>query len=173
MGSFTHIDEHGNARMVNVAGKERTLRTAVAEGRIRMQPETAALISRGEIEKGDVLCTARIAGITGGKRTAALIPLCHAIGLDSLTVDLTLEKESVYIRAEAVAADRTGVEMEALTAVSLAALTVYDMCKAVDKDMRIEEVRLIEKRKEALDSQQSQQIQHAQQSRQTQQKEKE
>ena len=153
MGSLTHIDEQGNARMVNVAGKERTLRTAIAEGRIRMQRETAALISRGDIEKGDVLCTARIAGITGGKRTADLIPLCHSIGIDSLTVDLTPEEESVHIRAEAVAADRTGVEMEALTAVSLAALTVYDMCKAVDKDMRIEEVRLIEKRKEALEPQ--------------------
>jgi cyclic pyranopterin phosphate synthase len=150
MQQFTHIDKEGKARMVNVAGKRKLLRTASAEGRIKMAPATAARIRSGDIEKGDVLPAARIAGITGGKRTSELIPLCHGLALDSLSVDLQPGEDEVYIRAEAVAYERTGVEMEALTAVTVAALTVYDMCKAVDKGMRIEGVRLIEKRKEQL-----------------------
>ncbi len=144
---LTHLDAEGKARMVDVGGKPPVVRTAVAAGRIRISPETADLIRGNNIQKGDVLATARIAGIAAGKRTPDLIPLCHTVALDALNVDLQVDEHAVHIRAEARATDRTGVEMEALTAVSAAALTIYDMCKAVDKDMEISEIHLVEKSK--------------------------
>ena len=147
MSDFTHFDESGNARMVDVSGKAETARTATAKGRVVMQPETLALIRDGGVKKGDVLQVARLAGIMGAKRTPDLIPLCHPLSLASVTVDLTLDEPSnaVEISATVKLAGRTGVEMEALTAVSVAALTVYDMCKAVDRGMRIEDVRVVHK----------------------------
>jgi cyclic pyranopterin phosphate synthase len=144
---FSHVDEAGRARMVDVSGKPRVRRSARAEGRILLQPETVRLIRENLIEKGDVLGVARIAGIAAAKRTWELIPLCHPIALDKVEVELEPEERSLLVRATAVCTDRTGVEMEALTAVSVAALTVYDMCKAVDKSMRIEGVRLLSKSK--------------------------
>ena len=147
MARLTHLDDAGNPRMVDVSGKAVTERTATAEGAVVMQPETLALISAGGVKKGDVLSVARLAGIMGAKRTAELIPLCHPINLTSIDVELTLDEArgAVAIRATAKIADRTGVEMEALTAVTVAALTIYDMCKAVDRGMRIADVRLVHK----------------------------
>ncbi len=147
MARLTHLDDAGNARMVDVSGKAISERTATAEGAVVMQPETLALISAGGLKKGDVLSVARLAGIMGAKRTAELIPLCHPINLTSIDVELTLDEArgAVAIRATAKIADRTGVEMEALTAVTVAALTIYDMCKAVDRGMRIADVRLVRK----------------------------
>ncbi len=144
---FTHFDAEGKARMVDVSEKAESARTATAKGRILMQPETAALIREGAVKKGDVLSVARLAGIMGAKRTPDLIPLCHPLQLSSVKVDLHLnEAESaVEIVATCKLSGQTGVEMEALTAVSVAALTVYDMCKAVDKGMRICDVRLTHK----------------------------
>lgn len=147
---FSHIDEQGKARMVDVSGKPKVKRTARAAGFISLAPETLKLIRENRIEKGEVLSTARIAGITGGKRTSDLIPLCHGIGVDSISVDFEFADAGIEITARAVCVDKTGIEMEALIAVSLAALTVYDMCKAVDKNMRIEDIRLIEKTKEQM-----------------------
>jgi len=131
--------------MVDVSAKAETTREAVAKGRVAMRPETVALIAAGNMQKGDVLGTARIAGIMAAKRTAELIPLCHALPLDAVSVDLTLEDDGVEITATVKTTGRTGAEMEALTAVSVAALTIYDMAKAVDKGMRIEAVRLVRK----------------------------
>ena len=131
--------------MVDVSAKAETIREAVAKGRVAMRPETVALIAAGNMQKGDVLGTARIAGIMAAKRTAELIPLCHALPLDAVSVDLTLEDDGVEITATVKTTGRTGAEMEALTAVSVAALTIYDMAKAVDKGMRIEAVRLVRK----------------------------
>ena len=144
---LTHVDESGAARMVDVGGKPDTRREAVARGRVRMRPETLALIRDNAFAKGDVLGVARIAGIMGGKDTARLIPLCHHLPLNAIDVDFALnESESaVEITGLARTTGKTGVEMEALTAVSIAALTVYDMCKAVDRGMRIESVRLVRK----------------------------
>lgn len=144
---LTHFDAEGNARMVDVSDKAETARTAVAAGRVRMQPETARRIRDGALEKGDVLSVARLAGIMGAKRTPDLIPLCHPLPLSSVAVELRLDEadSAVDITATCKIAARTGVEMEALTAVSVAALTVYDMCKAVDKAMRITDVRLLHK----------------------------
>lgn len=146
-GKLTHLDAAGHARMVDVSAKEETARVAVAAGRVAMLPETLALIAEGGIPKGDVLAAARIAGIMAAKKTAELIPLCHPLSLSSVEVELTPNREdsAVDIRATCKLAGRTGVEMEALTAVSVAALTVYDMCKAVDRAMTIEAVRLIHK----------------------------
>lgn len=146
-GGFTHFDEKGDARMVDVSAKAETERTAVAKGRVRVSAETAALIREGALKKGDVLSVARLAGIMGAKRTPDLIPLCHPLQLSSVGVELTLDEENsaVDITATCKIAARTGVEMEALTAVSVAALTVYDMCKAVDKGMRITDIRLVHK----------------------------
>jgi cyclic pyranopterin monophosphate synthase len=146
---LTHFDEAGRARMVEVGAKPETAREAVAIGAVRMKPGTARLIAAGSIEKGDVLGIARVAGIQAIKRTADLIPLCHPLRITG--VDLTLEVRSsrpaaVRIEARVRAFDRTGVEMEALTAVSVAALTVYDMCKAVDREMQITDIRLEAKR---------------------------
>jgi len=143
---FTHLDDAGRARMVDVSSKEPTHRRAVAEGAVRMAPSTVALIRQGQIAKGDVLAVARIAGIQGAKRTADLVPLCHPLRLDAVQMEIEPTDDGrVVIRAEVRAFDRTGVEMEALTAVTVAALTVYDMCKAVDRGMRITEVRLTHK----------------------------
>ncbi|HUM07455.1 MAG TPA: cyclic pyranopterin monophosphate synthase MoaC [Acidocella sp.] len=145
MTRLTHIGETGEARMVDVSAKAETIREAVAKGRVAMRPETVALIAAGNMQKGDVLGTARIAGIMAAKRTAELIPLCHTLPLDAVSVDLTLEDDGVEITATVKTTGRTGAEMEALTAVSVAALTIYDMAKAVDKGMRIEAVRLVRK----------------------------
>ena len=144
MSGLTHLDEHGAARMVDVGGKDITRRVARAGGRVRMSPEALTLVRQGS-KKGDVLQVARIAGIQGAKRTSELIPLCHPLMIDSVTVDLRIEDDAVAIEATVVTSGRTGVEMEALSAVSVAALTVYDMVKAVDKAMVIEQVLLLEK----------------------------
>ena len=145
--TLTHIDEKGEARMVDVGEKAATQRVAVAESRIVMQPETLDLILSGGHKKGDVLATARIAGIMAAKRTGDLIPMCHPLMLTRVKVDLTPEPErhAVRITAECGVTGQTGVEMEALTAASVAALTLYDMCKAVDRGMVIEQTRLLEK----------------------------
>jgi cyclic pyranopterin phosphate synthase len=143
---LTHLDEAGRARMVDVGGKPETRRRAVASGEIRMQPATLARIVAGEVPKGDVLAVARVAGIMAAKKTGDLIPLCHPLGLDSVVVDLSPTGDSTLrITATATVTGRTGVEMEALTAVTMAALTVYDMCKAVDRELVIGEIRLEEK----------------------------
>jgi len=144
MGDLTHFDDHGNARMVDVSDKDITERVAVAKGLVRMEPATLALIASGQASKGDVLSVAQLAGIMGAKKTPDLIPLCHPLALTKVTVDLRLlpEDNAVEITATCKLKGRTGVEMEALTAVSVAALTVYDMCKAVDKGMVIEHIRL-------------------------------
>jgi cyclic pyranopterin phosphate synthase len=147
MADFTHFDAEGKAVMVDVSGKEVTERTATARASVIMQPETLAKIRDGGVKKGDVLSVARLAGIMGAKRTPDLIPLCHPLALTSVTVDLTLDeaRSAVDIAATCKLKGRTGVEMEALTAATVAALTVYDMCKAVDRGMRITEVRLTHK----------------------------
>jgi cyclic pyranopterin phosphate synthase len=144
---LTHLDEQGKARMVDVGAKPDSERVAVAEGSVTMQPETLRLIREGALKKGDVLTVARIAGIMAAKRTSELIPLCHPIPLTQIDVNLTLSEEqsAVLITATARTIGKTGVEMEALTAVSTAALTVYDMAKAVDRGMVIGDIRLLEK----------------------------
>ena len=143
---LTHVDEHGAARMVDVGGKQVTRRRAVARGRVLMGTKALRLVREGS-KKGDVLQVARIAGIQGAKRTSDLIPLCHPLPLDSVVVDLTLDEEEscVVVTAMAATSGRTGVEMEALAAVSVACLTVYDMVKAVDKSMVIDQILLLEK----------------------------
>jgi cyclic pyranopterin phosphate synthase len=147
MARLTHFDKEGKAAMVDVGGKPETERVAVARGRIAMDPKTLALIKAGEMGKGDVLGVARLAGIMAAKRTSELIPLCHPLALSSVAVDLTLDEagSAVKIEAKVKLTGRTGVEMEALTAVSVAALTVYDMCKAVDRGMTITDIRLVHK----------------------------
>ena len=144
---LTHLNEQGEARMVDVSDKEITARTAIAEGFVAMQPETLALALAGEAKKGDVLGTARIAGIMAAKRTHELIPLCHPLALSKVTVDFEPSEAPPGIRVEAAVkvAGPTGVEMEALTAVSVACLTIYDMLKAVDRAMSFSGVRLLEK----------------------------
>ena len=147
MNQLTHFDAAGHAAMVDVTDKAITNRTATARSRITMQPETLALILRGDAKKGDVLGVARLAGIMAAKRTADLIPLCHPLPISAVIVDLTPDPaaNSVEIEATVRTTGRTGVEMEALTAASVAALTVYDMCKAVDRGMTIEAVRVVQK----------------------------
>jgi len=147
---FSHIDKDGNAVMVDVSAKPKVKRTAKARGRIFLNQETIKLINNKLIKKGDVLTVAKIAGIAAGKRTSDLIPLCHNISIDHIAVDLEVEEKSILITAASVCTDKTGIEMEALTAVSVAALTVYDMCKAVDKKMRIGDIELLEKTKKAI-----------------------
>jgi cyclic pyranopterin phosphate synthase len=143
---FTHFDDHGRAAMVDVSGKAESDRVAVAQGRIVMAPETLARIREGAVGKGDVLGVARLAGIMAAKRTGDLIPLCHPLMLAKVAVDLTpTPPGAVEIEATVKVTGRTGVEMEALTAVTVAALTVYDMCKALDRSMRIEGVRVVHK----------------------------
>jgi len=147
MSKLTHIDEQGRARMVDVGHKPDTERVAVARGEIHMKPETLDLIRLGQIKKGDVLTVAQIAGISAAKRTSELIPLCHPLPLTSVAVELALDDSlpGVVVTATAKTVGKTGVEMEALTAVSAAALTVYDMAKAAEKTMRIQNIRLVEK----------------------------
>ena len=144
---LTHLDDSGQARMVDVSDKPATLREAVARGRVAMRAGTLALIEAGGLPKGDVLATARIAGIMAAKQTAALIPLCHPLSLSSVAVDLRpgAAGDCIEIEARVRTTGPTGVEMEALTAVSVAALTLYDMCKAVDRGMQIEAVRVVAK----------------------------
>lgn len=143
---LTHLNENGEANMVDVGDKAVTVRTALACGRIRMQPSTMQALLSAQLKKGDALAAARIAGIQGGKRTADLIPLCHTIPIDKIEIRFEQESSStLLIYAEAKCTYKTGVEMEALTAVSVAALTVYDMCKAIDRGMTIEEIRLLKK----------------------------
>lgn len=144
---LSHVDEAGRARMVDVAGKPATVRAAVAEGTIRMSREAFQSVAEQQVAKGDVLAVSEVAGTLAAKRTAELIPLCHPLGLDHVEVEATLDDRlpGVRVRAAAKAVGRTGVEMEALTAVSVALLTVYDMVKAVDRGMEIEKVRLLEK----------------------------
>jgi len=144
---LTHVDPSGRARMVDVGDKDVTRRIAVARGAVRMRPATAKRIAANAIEKGDVLATARLAGVMAAKRTGELIPLCHPLPLDFADVRLSVDAKRgrVAIEAEARIAARTGIEMEALTAVTVAALTIYDMCKAVDRGMVIEDVCLVKK----------------------------
>jgi cyclic pyranopterin phosphate synthase len=144
---LTHIDESGRARMVDVGAKDDTERVAIAKGEIVMKPETLALIRAGSIKKGDVLTVAQVAGIMAAKRTSELIPLCHPISLTRVDVDLMLDESlpGVRLTATAKTVGKTGAEMEALTAVSVAALTVYDMAKAAEKTMKIQNIRLVEK----------------------------
>ena len=147
MSNLSHIDREGCARMVDVAGKPVTARVAVAEGAVRMSRDAFEIVTQGTLNKGDVLSVAEVAGTFAAKRTAELIPLCHPLALDQVTVEARLDEAlpGVRIRAVAKAIARTGVEMEALTAASIACLTVYDMAKSVDRAMEIVEVRLVEK----------------------------
>jgi cyclic pyranopterin phosphate synthase len=142
---LTHVDARGAARMVDVTGKNLTARTARAQGRLTTTAEVIGLLRRDGLPKGDALAVARLAGITGAKRTSDLVPLCHPIGLHGVTVDLELEDAAVTITATTTTADRTGVEMEALTAVAAAGLTLYDMIKSVDRSAVITDVRLLAK----------------------------
>ncbi len=144
---LSHLDERGRARMVDISAKADTAREALARGSVRMRPETLALILSGGVDKGDVIATARLAGIMAAKRTHELIPLCHPLLLTDIEVAITPDEAQSALEIEAMVrtTGKTGVEMEALTAVSVAALTVYDMCKAVDRGMRIESVRLARK----------------------------
>ncbi len=144
---FTHLDEHGHAHMVDVTEKQISERVAIAESWVRLNQETYDLVTQGEIKKGDVFATARIAGIQAAKRCSELIPLCHPLALTRVKVEFELFPSDCKIRVEALCklAGRTGVEMEALTSASVAALTIYDMCKAVDKGIVIESTRLLEK----------------------------
>jgi cyclic pyranopterin phosphate synthase len=144
---LTHLDSEGRIRMVDTTGKAETERVAVAKGEVRMKPKTLRLIAEGNAPKGDVLATAKIAGIMGAKRTHDLIPLCHPLPLTQVEIDFAIDEENSRIELTATARcqGRTGVEMEALTAVSIAALTIYDMAKAVEKTMRIGQIRLVRK----------------------------
>lgn len=145
--SLSHLDDEGRARMVDVGHKAETERMAVARGEVQMRPETLALIRAGALKKGDVLTVAQVAGVMAAKKTAELIPLCHPLGLNQVLVTLELDEAlpGIQIRATVRTRARTGVEMEALTAVAVAALTVYDMAKAAEKTMRIQNIRLVEK----------------------------
>lgn len=145
MGQLTHLDEAGNARMVDTSDKVTTARRAVASARVLMSPATVAAIRSHQTPKGDPLETARLAGIMAAKRTADLIPLCHPLALTHIDVRTDIRDDGIYLESEVTTRAQTGVEMEALTAVSVAALTVYDMCKALDKSMTIADVRLEEK----------------------------
>ena len=142
---LTHLDPLGRARMVDVTPKDPSHRRAVARGRVFMNPETASLIARGAVSKGDVLAVARVAGIQAAKRTSDLIPLCHPLLVGSVFVNFRLEDSYIEVEAQVDTVDRTGVEMEALTAASVAALTIYDMCKSADRGMTIGEIALWEK----------------------------
>lgn len=145
MTELTHFDAEGNAHMVDVSGKDTTTRVAIAEGRIFLNPDVLAMIRAGDAKKGDVLGTARLAGIMAAKRTSDLIPLCHPLAIAKVSVYFEIEQASVRIEALVKTTGQTGVEMEALTAASVAALTIYDMIKAAQKDARIDGIRLLEK----------------------------
>ena len=150
MTGLSHIDPDGRAQMVDVSAKPLSVRTAVATGRIRLQPETLDLISKDQIAKGNVFATARIAGIQAAKDTAHLIPLCHTLPLSEIKIDIVTSQGGAEVICTARTVAQTGVEMEALTGVSVALLTIYDMCKAVDKEMIISDVQLFEKTKSAV-----------------------
>jgi cyclic pyranopterin phosphate synthase len=145
MAELTHLDEHGRARMVDVGDKPDSIRIAIASAAVLTRPTVITAVRDGAVAKGDVLAVARVAGIMAAKRTSELIPLCHTLRLDTVTVDLSLGEDRVTIRVEARSFGPTGVEMEALTAASVSALTIYDMCKALDRRMTITDVRLEEK----------------------------
>jgi cyclic pyranopterin phosphate synthase len=147
MSNLTHFNEDGRAKMVDVTGKEDTLRIAVARGVVKMRPETLSAIKDGNIKKGDVLAVAQVAGIMAAKQTGDLIPMCHPLFISGADIDFNINDSETKVEIQAVVrtTGKTGVEMEALTAVSAAALTIYDMCKAIDKDMVISEIRLVEK----------------------------
>jgi len=147
---LTHVNEAGEARMVDVSAKPISRRKARASGTIRLRPETLELIKSHQVQKGDVLATARTAAIAGAKRTSELVPLCHNIPIDAIDVRFDVRTDGIDITAEARCEAKTGIEMEALTAVAVAALTIYDMCKAVDKTMIIGDIRLLEKTKDAI-----------------------
>ncbi|MDQ6914033.1 MAG: cyclic pyranopterin monophosphate synthase MoaC [Verrucomicrobiota bacterium] len=150
MARLSHVAEDGSARMVDVSAKPISAREAIAAGRIKLQRETVALIAGNKIAKGNVFATARIAGIQAAKQTSQLIPLCHSLNLTSVDLDLSLGENAVEAKCTARTSAQTGVEMEALTGVSVALLTIYDMCKAVDKQMEISDVRLLSKTKRPL-----------------------
>jgi len=148
MERLTHVAADGSARMVDVSAKPLSVRKAIASGKISLRAETIALIQRNEIAKGNVIATARISGIQAAKKTAELIPLCHTLPLSNVEVEITPDHEQIEVKCTACTVAQTGVEMEALTGVTVALLTIYDMCKAVDKEMRISDVRLLKKAKE-------------------------
>lgn len=150
MNKLSHVDDKGKANMVDVGAKADQKRVAKATGHITLKPESIQLIKDNSMKKGDVLTISEIAGIQGGKRTSELIPLCHPLQITKLDVKAELDETGVRVNSEARCIGKTGIEMEALTAVSVALLTVYDMCKAVDKEMNIDEVKLIEKTKTDL-----------------------
>jgi cyclic pyranopterin monophosphate synthase len=147
MGKLSHLDDHGRAKMVDVSDKDSTSRTAVARGTIHMRAETLALILADRIEKGDVFSVARVAGIMAAKKTSELIPMCHPLNITAVEIDLTPAESPARVEIEASVRvnGKTGVEMEAMTAVCVAGLTIYDMCKAVDREMSISEIRLVKK----------------------------
>jgi len=145
MSGLTHLDDSGSARMVDVGAKSVTARQAVAQGHITMSPEAATAIRAGSVQKGDVLAVARVAGVMAAKKTSDLIPLCHPLPLSKVEIDLVLDAEGVTATATAATAGQTGVEMEALAAVTVTLLTVYDMAKALDKRMTIGDIRLLSK----------------------------
>jgi len=148
MKRLTHVAADGRAQMVDVSAKPLSARTAIATGKIRLQRETIDLISENRIAKGDVFATARIAGIQAAKQTPQLIPLCHPLPLSDVKIDIVTSNDGAEVKCTARTVAQTGVEMEALTGVSIALLTIYDMCKAVDKEMRISDIRLVEKTKQ-------------------------
>ena len=148
MKRLTHVAADGRAQMVDVSAKPLSARTAIATGKIRLQRETVDLISENKIAKGDVFATARIAGIQAAKQTPQLIPLCHPLPLSDVKIDIVTSNDGAEVKCTARTVAQTGVEMEALTGVSIALLTIYDMCKAVDKEMRISDIRLVEKTKQ-------------------------
>lgn len=150
MNKLSHVDDKGKANMVDVGAKDDQKRVAKATGHITLKPETIQLIQDNAMKKGDVLTISEVAGIQGGKKTSDLIPLCHPLQITKLDVKATIDNTGVRVNSEARCVGKTGIEMEALTAVSVALLTVYDMCKAVDKEMNIDEVKLIEKTKTDL-----------------------
>ncbi len=148
MTNFSHIDKHGHAKMVDVSNKTSQLRRASASGKIFLASDTIKLIRQNQIQKGDVLTVAKIAGISAAKRTPHLIPLCHPLTIDNISVQLHITENGIDVESEVKCVGKTGVEMEALSAVSVALLTIYDMCKAVDKNMQIGEIKLLTKEKQ-------------------------
>lgn len=147
LNKLTHIDDSGKANMVEISNKEIVSRTAKARGKIYLSKETLKLISENNIKKGDVLSVARISGIMGAKQTSNLIPLCHNINIEKVSIDFIIEEDGIVIESYCKCSYKTGIEMESLTAVSIASLTIWDMCKAVDKNMKISDIKLIEKTK--------------------------
>jgi cyclic pyranopterin monophosphate synthase len=148
MRRFSHLGADGRAQMVDVSNKPMSARTAVASGKISLRKETVDLIESNQVAKGDVIATAKIAGVQAAKQTAHLIPLCHTLPLGEVKIDIVISRDGAEVTCLAKTVAQTGVEMEALTGVAVALLTIYDMCKAVDKEMQLSEIRLVEKRKE-------------------------